>query len=91
MKVEMDSKNDLLKRRDVIISFNHTGNPGFAVAKQKIAEHFKAHDEVIVVRGVKSEFGKNSFAVEASIYHSAADKTAFEPPTKVKKPAAGGQ
>lgn len=83
MKVITDIKNKLMKRREVSFLVHETKNPGFAIAG-KVAEHFKADAGLVVVKNVKSGFGKSEFLVDAFIYDNAEAK-AIEPKPKVKK------
>lgn len=96
MKTIKDFKNDLLKRREVKLVVDSDRNPGLENAVKMIAEHFKAKEDVIVVKTLKSKFGRDTFLVDAFIYDSAAEKSRVEPRKKEKKsadgaaPAAGG-
>jgi ribosomal protein S24E len=89
MNTIKDFKNDLLNRREVKLVVTAGKNPGLAEAVKMIAEHFKSKEEVIVVKTLKSKFGRDSFLVDAFIYDSAADKTRVEPRKKEKKSADG--
>ena len=89
MKVIKDFRNDLLKRREVKLVENLGKNPGFADSAKMIAGHFKAKDENIVVKEVKSKFGRDTFLIDALIYDSVDDKEKIEPKKKVKKAAEG--
>lgn len=97
MNTIKDFKNDLLKRREVKLVVDSDRNPGLENAVKMIAEHFKSKEDVIVVKTLKSKFGRDTFLIDAFIYNSAADKDKFEPKKKEKKkegeaaqPAAGG-
>jgi ribosomal protein S24E len=89
MKTIMDFKNDLLKRREIKLIIEAQANPGFSNALKMIAEQFKSKEEEIVVKTVKSKFGRNTFLIDAFIYDSAQDKARIEPKKKVKKGAPG--
>jgi ribosomal protein S24E len=91
MKVLMDFKNELLKRREIKVIVEAPSNPGFVSAKKIISDQFKAKDDEIVVKGVKSKFGRNTFLIDAFIYNSAKDLINIEPKVKVKKSADAAQ
>ena len=80
-----DFRNDLLKRREVKLVVTADKNPGFADATKAIADKFKSNEDVIVVRTLKSKFGRDSFLIDAFIYDSVQDKNIFEPKKKEKK------
>lgn len=84
MKVIKDFKNKLLKRNEVEFMMSSDGNPGFLSTSKQIIEHFKATDDRIVVKSIKSKFGSKDFLVEAFIYDAAADKMKTEPKKKEK-------
>ena len=90
MKIEMDQRNDLLKRREIRVVLDSESNPGFENAKKSIAEKFKIDADLIVVRAVRSQFGRNNFLVDSVIYDSVEDKNKIEPKKreKVKKEGA---
>jgi len=91
MKTILDTKNSLLKRREVKVLVESQSNPGFAASQSNIADQFKAKEDSIAVKAVKSKFGRNTFLIDAYIYDSAADKLKIEPKVKVKKKAEGAQ
>ena len=84
-----DVKNLLLKRRELKVLLEAPSNPGFANSTKMIADQFKASEDVIIVKEIKSKFGRNTFLIDAFIYDSAADKKMIEPKPKVKKAAEG--
>lgn len=77
--------NKLLKRKDIIVRVTGVSNPGYAHMQKSLSEHFKADENLIVIRKINSGFGKNQFDVEFSIYDSEKDKKATEPVVKVKE------
>lgn len=97
MKVIKDFKNELMKRREVKLVVSAEKNPGVAASAKMIAEHFKAPEEAIVVKTLKSKFGRDTFLIDAFVYNSKEDKENTEPKKRVKKvegaaaPAAGGK
>lgn len=84
MKVIKDLKNDLLNRREVKLVMVSSSNPGNINAIKYVSEHFKAGEEVIAVKEVKSKFGRDSFLIDANIYDSEDDKKRIEPKKKEK-------
>jgi ribosomal protein S24E len=85
MKVLRDFRNDLLKRREIKLVVNAGKNPGFAEAAKMFSEKFKVDDATIVVKELKSKFGRDTFLIDAMIYDSVKDKESVEPKKKVKK------
>ena len=85
-----DFKNELLGRRELKVVAEAEKNPGFANAAKIIADEFKAKEDLIVVKEVKSKFGRNTFLIDALIYYSAEDKEKVEPKKRVKKTDAAG-
>lgn len=85
MNIIKDLRNDLLKRKEIKIVVDAEKNPGYDNAMKLIAEQFKAKEDVVVVREVKSKFGRNTFLIEAFIYDSIEDKARIEPKKKEKK------
>ena len=82
-----DIKNNLLKRREVKIVVESISNPGITNAADMIAKQFKADENTIIVKTLKSKFGRNTFLIDAYIYDSVKDKEYIEPKKKVKKEA----
>lgn len=89
MKIITDFRNDLLKRREVKVIVESQSNIGFQNSLATTAQQFKAKEEAIVVKAVKSKFGRNTFLIEAYIYDSVKDKDSIEPRKKIKKAAPG--
>lgn len=85
MKVIKDFRNDLLKRREVKVVMTSEKNPGMANASKVMAEHFKACEDCIAIKTLKSKFGRDTFLVDALVYDSVADKIRIEPKKKEKK------
>ncbi len=85
MKLLQELHNTLLKRHEIIVVMETASNPGFEKAKTLLAEKFKAKEDVIAVKAVRSHFGRRTFVIEAYIYSSPADKLRIEQKPKVKK------
>tara|TARA_Y100000310_G_scaffold237425_1_gene240712 strand:+ start:3747 stop:4022 length:276 start_codon:yes stop_codon:yes gene_type:complete len=89
MKLEIINEfdNKLLKRKEVEVCIQADSNPGFDLVKKEMAGKFKASEDTVVVRGVRSSFGKCKFDVDAFIYSSKEDKEKTEPKKKAPKKA----
>ncbi|MBS3072044.1 hypothetical protein J4408_03570 [Candidatus Pacearchaeota archaeon] len=85
-----DFRNNLLKRREIKLVFTSEKNPGFDFSAEKIASQFKTDKDLIVIRNVKSKFGRDTFLVDAFVYDSKKDKERVEPKPKIKKTTDGG-
>jgi len=83
MKTIRDFENKLLNRREIQVVLDAPSNPGYKIA-EKIAEHFKASPELVVIKKVGTGFGKSEFTIEFFIYKNAEAKL-IEPKPKVKK------
>lgn len=85
MKTIKNFRNDLLKRNEIKVVMSADKNPGLANSAKLIAEHLKAKEENIVLRELKSSFGRDTFLIEIFLYDSVMDKDNIEPKKKVKK------
>ena len=90
MKTIKDLKNELLHRREVKLIVNEKSNPGIKNGLKIVAEHFKADENLIVIKQLKSKFGRDTFLIDAYLYDSIKDKETIEPkPKKNEKKALG--
>ncbi len=87
MEIIQQSRNDLLKRNEIKGIIKSNGNLGYENAMKTVVEKLKAAEENIVLKNVKSKFGRDTFLVEALIYDSVEDKEKIEPKKKEKKKA----
>jgi ribosomal protein S24E len=85
MNVVKEFENDLLKRKEVVVTLESESNPGFERSVKEVAGHFKVDESEVVVRRVGSSFGNDEFVVEAFVYDSAEQKDKIEPKKKEKK------
>lgn len=85
MEITQDTKNPLLKRREIQFTVESQSNPGFAGTRQMLVEKFKANEESIAVKYVKNNYGTRTFRVEAFIYDTPEDKLRVEQKAKKKK------
>ncbi len=90
MKTVKEVKNELLKRKELLFSFEAERNPGFEASKKIIVEKLKVAPENVAVRSVRGNFGSKEFVVEAFVYENAKDKELIEPKVKPKKVQPGG-
>jgi len=89
MEIKKDTKNELMKRREISLVIEAPKNPSYAEASKMIADHFKTNEENIMVEKVEGGFGRSNFLIEASIYESKELKEeAFKRLIKQKKTAA---
>ncbi len=89
MNAIKDFRNELLKRREIVVQKKYISNPGFVTAKKDIAECFKASEDCIVIRNVLGNFGSDVFNIDARIYDSLENLQKVEPKPKMKKLEAG--
>jgi ribosomal protein S24E len=87
MEILKENQNNLLKRKEVLISLPSNSNPGFENSKRHLSEKFKTQVDNIAIKSVKNNFGANEFLVEAFLYDSLVDKERIEPKPKEKKKA----
>ena len=85
MNAVRDFHNNLLKRREIVIQKQYPSNPGFAIVKKDIAEHFKASEDCVVIRSIMGAFGSDVFNVDARLYDSVEALQKVESKPKVKK------
>jgi len=85
MKTIKNFRNDLLKRNEVKVVMSAGKNPGLVTASKDIAEHLKTKEENVVVRELKSSFGRDTFLIDAFVYDSVMEKEKIEQKKKVKK------
>lgn len=85
MKVLQDKRNDLLKRREVKIIIEESGNPGFVKAKEFVVKEFKAEPGLILMNNVKGKFGRDTFLIDAFIYDTKEDMEKLEGVQKIEE------
>jgi len=78
MKILEEKENNLLNRKEVKIIVEAAKNPSFQEAENWIAEKFKAEKELIVIKGIKGKFGRNTFLITSFIYKSKEAKEKLE-------------
>ena len=85
MEFIKDTKNNLLKRREIQFVIETESNPGFANVQKVLIEKIKVPEENVAIKFVKNNFGSRKFLVEAFVYDSQSDKERVESKTKNKK------
>lgn len=87
MEIIQDIKNDILNRREIKIIIPAEKTISYTEAAKLVADHFKAHEDNLVILGVKGKFGRKTFLIEADIYNSKEAKEKIERKPKKKKGA----
>jgi len=85
MQILNQSRNELLKRNEVKGIVSSSGNLGFENAMKIVVDKMKTAEENVVIKNVKSKFGRDTFLIEALVYDSVDDKMKIEPKVKEKK------
>jgi len=85
MDVIEEFNNELLRRKEIVVSSAYESNPGFERVRKDIAGKFKVDDALVVVRRVGSSFGSGKFVIDFFVYESAEAKNKIEPKKKEKK------
>lgn len=79
MEIKKNIKNNLMKRKEIIIEIESDKNPSFDDCRKIISEELKEPAENIDVYNIKSHFGKSTFNIIADVYDSSEDlKKAIE-------------
>src|SRR3989344_4346718 len=91
MEVLEDKENFLFNRREIKLIAKAEKNPNYEEALNLIAEEFKADKELIVIKGIKGKFGRNTFLITSFIYKSKEDKEGFEKKKEKAKEQKGGE
>ncbi len=84
-KIIKDFRNELLKRRELEVEISADKNPGFAESGKMMTKQLKAEEERVVIKVVRSHFGKSEFLLNVFVYDSKEDKERIEPKKKEKK------
>ncbi len=78
MKTIEQKQNPLLFREEIKILIEAEKTPSYTEASSLISEKFNKDQEVIVIKKVKSKFGRNTFLITAFVYNSKEDKDKIE-------------
>jgi len=69
MNIISEKDNKLLSRKEIVAEFiTEAVTKSRAEIKTEIAKKFKAKEELIIVREIKTNFGNRNFVVTAMIY-----------------------
>lgn len=85
MEIKTEFRNDLLKRKEVILTMESTTNPGKETVTNEIVKVMKTDVKEIVLRTIKNNFGTHKYVIEAFVYDSKEDLDKIEPKKKAKK------
>lgn len=81
-KILKQEKNPLLHREEYSIEIQSDTNPSFEDVKKIIGKDA----EVVVIKSINGNFGRDIFLVEALVYNSKKDRETVEKiPRKIKK------
>jgi len=75
--------NQLLQREEIVAISKPQAT--YAEAKKMISEQIRKPEELIVIKRINPEFGKQEAKIEAYAYSSEESMKKFEPKPKVKK------
>lgn len=70
MEIIKDNRNELFKRRELVLEIESDKNPGFQETKKKISEELGILEENADVYGIKGNFGSHKFIIKTNIYDS---------------------
>jgi len=70
MEIKKETKNELLKRKEVSFIIESDKNPSFADMKKLTSEKFSKPEENIDVYGIQGKFGRKTFLIKANVYDS---------------------
>ena len=76
METLKDIKNELVKRRELVLKIESDKNPSFDEMKKMFSKEFSVEEDRIDVYNIKGSFGKNTFLVEGYVYDSNKDLVA---------------
>ena len=85
MQVINNHRNDLLKRREMLIEIESASNPGIPESKKIIAKLGDSTEDSVTIKKITSKFGRKTFTIEANVYDSPDKMNDIEPKPKVKK------
>ena len=85
MEILEHKKNNLLHREEVIVSLKHSSSPSKKEAAKLLSEHFKKHEENVIINKIASGFGSKEFKINAKIYNTAEDKKNYETITRKQR------
>lgn len=84
MDILEEKENFLTNRKEVKFIVKAEKCLNYDEALGIIAEKFKVASELVVIKGVKGKFGRNTFLISAFIYKSKEDKEMYDKKKKGK-------
>ncbi|MEM2924250.1 MAG: 30S ribosomal protein S24e [Methanocellales archaeon] len=80
IKIVEEKTNQLIKRREILFKIEHQGpTPKREEVKDKLAALLNSKPELIIIKYMRSEFGKRETTGRANIYESEERLKQFEP------------
>jgi ribosomal protein S24E len=70
MQITKETKNELLKRKEISFLIESDKNPSFAEMKKLISEKFSKDEDCVEVYNINGKFGRNTFLVKTLVYDS---------------------
>ena len=78
MKVDIETRNNLLHRREIRLIEFYDSNPGKSHALESVAKHFKIDEDLVVINKIVSHFGINKFIIDTFVYDDVQSKKRVE-------------
>jgi len=89
VKILKNFDNKLLNRKEVKLIVKHPTIPDTKEALVLVSKEFNSEEDLIVVKGIKGKFGRDTFLIESFIYDTLEDKNKIE--VNLKEPAKPAQ
>ena len=88
LTIVTEKRNDLLKRREVVIQAEFAGKstPAEAEVQKSLAEKLKAKENLVVIKKIRQVYGSPQAVVGAYVYDDETTLKAIETINKKKKP-----
>lgn len=87
MKILQDKENNTIGRKELVVELEKESSPNYVEITEMISENLKADKELVIVKKIKSSFGKNIFEIQAFVYKNKESKEKFERKKEKKKEA----
>ena len=87
MQIINNTRNDLLKRNELICLVESEKNPSFDEMKKQVSEQVGKPEENIDVYNIKGSFGSKEFKINSNIYDSKEDLEKSKMKTKKQRDA----
>ncbi len=88
LTIVTEKRNDLLKRREVVIQAEFAGKstPAEVDVQKTLAEKIKTNEKLVVIKKIRQVYGSARAMVDAYIYDDETTLKAIEAINKKKKP-----